>query len=171
MRDGFQFVVRIPFPVTEPKSLLVGSEVATIDYLRSRGFPVPRIFGYSTVADNPAGTAYICMELVQGTSLGDVWFDLSEQEQRVVITNLVQLESKLFALDFPASGSLYYCDDVPDEYPRIPIEHDAASANGEKHFCIGPDTSFRLWFGKRLKLQVERGPCKYTCPTISNGTA
>ncbi|KAH2984236.1 hypothetical protein KXV25_001497 [Aspergillus fumigatus] len=55
MRDGFQFVARIPYPVTEPKSLLVASEVATIDFLRSHGIPVPKIYGYSAVADNPAG--------------------------------------------------------------------------------------------------------------------
>lgn len=171
MRDGFQFVARIPFPVTEPKSLLIASEVATMDYLRLHGFPIPRVFGYSTVADNPAGTEYILMELVTGTNLGDVWFDLSEQGQKAIIENLVQLEAKLMALRFPASGSLYYCDDLPDKYPRILIQHDSttntnATTNtsseneNSKQFCIGPDTSFRLWFGKRLNLNVERGPCK-----------
>jgi len=162
MQDGFQFVARIPFPVTEPKALLIGSEVATMDYLRSHGLPIPRVFGYSTITDNPAGTEYIFMELVQGTSLGNVWFDLSEQQQTTIITNLVQLESKLLALKFPAGGSLYYSDDLPDKYPRIPLENETTSTveDSKRQFCIGPDTSFRLWFGKRLTLDVERGPCK-----------
>jgi hypothetical protein len=30
MRDGFQMVARIPYPMTEPKHLLVASEVATM---------------------------------------------------------------------------------------------------------------------------------------------
>lgn len=160
MRDGFKFVARIPFPVTQPKSLLIASEVATMDYLRLQGLPIPRVFGYSTTADNPAGTEYIFMELVTGTNLGDVWFDLSEQEQTTVITNLVQLESKLMNLHFPASGSLYYSSDLPDDCPQIPIQpgSSASKQSGEKQFCIGPDTSFRLWFGKRLHLRVERGP-------------
>lgn len=168
MRDGFQFVARIPFPVTEPKTLLIANEVATMDFLRSHGFPIPKVFGYSTVADNPAGTEYIFMELVTGTNLGEIWFDLSEQEQKTIITNLVQLESKLMALRFPASGSLYYCDDLPSNHPRILIQHESesettpsnATNENPKQFCIGPDTSFRLWFGKRLNLNVERGPCK-----------
>src|ERR1700733_12339148 len=42
MRDGFQFAGRIPYPVTEPKDLVVASEVATMDFLRSHGIPVPK---------------------------------------------------------------------------------------------------------------------------------
>ncbi|KAJ5379285.1 hypothetical protein N7509_012404 [Penicillium cosmopolitanum] len=169
MRDGFQFVARIPFPVTEPKSLLIANEVATMDFLRSHGFPIPRVFGYSTAADNPAGTEYIFMELVTGTNLGDVWFNLSEQEQTTIITNLVQIESKLMALRFPASGSLYYCDDLPNTYPRILIQPSNANNENSKQFCIGPDTSFRLWFGKRLNLNVERGPYQDCFAALTTG--
>ncbi|KAJ5568609.1 hypothetical protein N7450_011095, partial [Penicillium hetheringtonii] len=173
MQDGFQFVARIPFPVTEPKALLIGSEVATMDYLRSHGLPIPRVFGYSTITDNPAGTEYIFMELVQGTSLGDVWFDLSEQQQTTIITNLVQLESKLLALKFPAGGSLYYSDDLPDKYPRVPLENETTSTmeDSKRQFCIGPDTSFRLWFGKRLTLDVERGPYRDSFAALTAGAS
>jgi aminoglycoside phosphotransferase (APT) family kinase protein len=80
MRKGFQFVARIPYPVTEPKSLVVASEVATINFLRSHGIPVSKMFGYSAVASNSAGTEYIFMELVQGQNLGDIWFTLSEED-------------------------------------------------------------------------------------------
>ncbi|KAB8277333.1 kinase-like domain-containing protein [Aspergillus minisclerotigenes] len=154
MRDGFQFVARIPYPVTEPKFLVVASEVATIDFLRSHGIPVPKIFGYSAVADNSAGTEYIFMELVQGQNLGDIWFTLSEQERITLVTKLVQLESRLFGLRFPASGSLYYYDDLPaHDYPVI-----VPSPNSTCRFCIGPDTSLGLWYEKRLNLSVERGP-------------
>ncbi|BAE61694.1 unnamed protein product [Aspergillus oryzae RIB40] len=158
MRDGFQFVARIPYPVTEPKFLVVASEVATIDFLRSHGIPVPKIFGYSAVADNPAGTEYIFMELVQGQNLGDIWFTLSEQERITLVMKLVQLETRLFGLQFPASGSLYYYDDLPaHDYPAI-----VPSPSSTRRFCIGPDTSLGLWYGKRLNLSVERGPCKKT---------
>lgn len=157
MRNGFQFVARIPYPVTEPKFLVVASEVATIDFLRSHGIPVPKIFGYSAVADNSAGTEYIFMELVQGQNLGDIWYTLSEQERITLVTKLVQLESRLFALRFPASGSLYYYDDLPaHDCPAI-----VPSPSSTRRFCIGPDTSLGLWYGKRLDLSVERGPCKY----------
>jgi hypothetical protein len=42
MCDGFQFVGRIPYPITEPKHLVVASEVATMDFLRSHDIPVPK---------------------------------------------------------------------------------------------------------------------------------
>lgn len=155
-RDGFQFVARIPYPVTEPKSLLVASEVATIDFLRSHGMPVPKVFGYSAVADNSAGTEYIFMEFVQGINLGDIWYTLSGQERRTIVSKLVQLESRLFGLQFPASGSLYYCDDLPKIDGRIIVP----SPSSARLFCIGPDTSLALWYGKRLDLPVERGPCE-----------
>jgi len=157
MRNGFQFVARIPYPVTEPKYLVVASEVATIDFLRSHGIPVPKIFGYSAVADNSAGTEYIFMELVQGQNLGDIWYTLSERERITLVTKLVQLESRLFALRFPASGSLYYYDDLPDQDYRVIVP----SPSSTRHFCIGPDTSLGLWYGKRFGLSVERGPCKF----------
>lgn len=89
-----------------------------MDFLRSHGLPVPIIFGYSAVADNPAGTEYI-MELVQGKNLGDVWYTLSEQARRTIVTKLVHLEPRLFGLRFPASGILYYCDDLPDQGNQI----------------------------------------------------
>lgn len=157
MRDGFQFVARIPYPVTEPKFLVVASEVATMDFMRAHGIPVPKVFGYSADADNSAGTEYIFMELVQGKNLGDVWYTLSEQERKTMVTELVQLEARLFGLRFPASGSLYYYDDLRDRDSRIVT----LSPDSTHRFCIGPDTSLRLWYGKRLNLSVERGPCKY----------
>ncbi|KAF3394555.1 Endochitinase B1 [Penicillium rolfsii] len=153
-RDGFQYIARIPYPVTEPISLLIASEVATIDFLRSYGIPVPEIFGYSAVADNSAGTGYIVMELVQGRNLDDVWYTLSGQERRTLLSNLVQLESRLFGLQFPASGSLYYCDDLPKNEGRIIVP----SPSSTRPFCIGPDTSLALWYGKRRELAAERGP-------------
>ncbi|KAJ5389122.1 uncharacterized protein N7496_000190 [Penicillium cataractarum] len=45
MRDRFQLFARIPYPVTEPKFLVVASEVASLDFLRSHGIPVPKVFG------------------------------------------------------------------------------------------------------------------------------
>ena len=52
MHDGFRMVARIPYQLTEPKYHLVASEVATMDFLRSSGLPIPEIYGYSPVADN-----------------------------------------------------------------------------------------------------------------------
>ncbi|KXG47261.1 Aminoglycoside phosphotransferase [Penicillium griseofulvum] len=123
MRDGYQFVARIPYPATEPKSLVVASEVATLDFLRTYGIPVPKVFGYSAVADNCAGTEYIFIEYVQGKSLGDV----CHSRVSVPLPGLTQ------------------------------------------RFCIGPDTSLKLSYGKRLNLSVKRGPYRDPLAVLTTG--
>lgn len=164
MRDGFQFVGRIPYSATEPKQLIVASEVATIDFLRSHGIPVPRIYSYSTTSKNAAGTEYMFMELVRGTNLGDIWFDLSGKARINVVKKLVELESRLFSLSFPASGSLYYTNDLPAGFNKIDIP--TADSTCEEQLCIGPDTRLGLWHGKRLNLETDRGPCTYHCCSL-----
>lgn len=159
MHDGFQFVGRIPYPATEPKRLVIASEVATMDFLRMNGIPVPKIYGYSTTSENLAGTEYIFMELVRGSNLGDIWFDLSEKARITVVTRLVELESRLFTLPFPASGSLYYAKDLGVETEKIALL--TSETSPESCFCVGPDTRLSLWYGRRSQLDVDRGPCKY----------
>lgn len=159
MRGGLQFVGRIPYPVIQPKNLAIASEVATMDFLRACGIPIPKIYRYSTTSENDAGTEYIFMELVRGTNLGDIWFTMSEKARITIVTKLVELESRLFALRFPAFGSLYYAKDLPTSSNKVLVP--TADSAPEMRFCIGPDTTFGLWYGKRLGLQIDRGPCTY----------
>ena len=98
--------------MTVPKYYAVASEVATIEYLRSRGIPAPQIYGYSTDSDNAAGTPYILMEFIQGSKLSEVWPSLGDQEVISVVRQLTQLESKMMSLPFPAGGSLYFTKDL-----------------------------------------------------------
>ncbi|CBX97314.1 predicted protein [Plenodomus lingam JN3] len=91
MHDGFKFVGRNPYPVTEPKHLIVASE------LRRRILLAPNIF---------------FMGLVDGTNLGDIWVDLSKKARITVVTKLVE---------FPASDSLYYTKDLPAEYKKVDV--------------------------------------------------
>ncbi|KAE8366366.1 kinase-like domain-containing protein [Aspergillus caelatus] len=156
MKDGSQLIARIPYPVTEPKYFVVASEVATLDYLRLHDIPVPKVFGYSATSDNAAGTEYIFMEYIRGRDLGDLWFDLSEDACSTIIKNIVDLEARLFRLRFPASGSLYYTTDLHSKIDKPPVLIEDPPSNGR--FSIGPDTTLRMWFGKRCELQVDRGP-------------
>ena len=39
VRDGFQMVARIPYPVTLPKYFAIANEVATMAFFRSFGLP------------------------------------------------------------------------------------------------------------------------------------
>jgi hypothetical protein len=153
LRDDFQMVARIPYPFTVPKFYTVASEVATMEFLRSSGFPVPKIYGYSSDSDNVAGTEYIFMEFVRGSRLSDVWSSLGEQEFISVVRHLTQLESSMMSLSFPAGGSLYFTKDLEKVATGLGVPPE------DDRFCIGPDTSLPLWYGRRSKLDVNRGPC------------
>ncbi|KAH7885399.1 protein kinase subdomain-containing protein PKL CAK Fmp29 [Phlebopus sp. FC_14] len=153
MRGGFQMVARIPHPATIPKYFAVASEVATMALLRSSGLPIPEVYGYSPAPDNAVETEYIFMEFIQGISLSDIWFDLGEGDIISISRQLAELESKMMLIAFPAGGSLYYTKDLEkvSGRPGIPLE--------DERFCVGPDTSLPLWYGRRSRLDVDRGPC------------
>ncbi|KIL65763.1 hypothetical protein M378DRAFT_76367 [Amanita muscaria Koide BX008] len=160
MRCGFRMVARIPYPVTIPKYFAVASEVATMAFLRSFGLPIPEVYGYSPTPNNAAGTEYIFMEFVQGTNLGDIWFDLGEGEIISISRQLAELESKMMSIAFPAGGSLYYTEDLENAAGSASWPTRPGITLEDKRFCIGPDTSLRLWFGRRSQLDLERGPYK-----------
>ncbi|KAF7290352.1 APH domain-containing protein [Mycena chlorophos] len=152
LRDGRQVVARIPYPIAVPHYYAVASEVATMEYQRSCGIPVPEIYGYSADANNVAGTPYIFMEFIHGPKLGDVWRSLGDDEVISVIRQLTQLESRMMSRPFPAGGSLYFTEDLEKFRPGlgVPLE--------DKRFCVGPDTKLALWYGRRTGLDVYRGP-------------
>jgi hypothetical protein len=153
MHDGFKMVARIPYPVLVPKNLVIASEVATMDFLRFSGLPIPEVYGYSPSSDNAAETEYIFTELVQGTRLTDIWFEIEEEDIISITRQLAELEAKMMSIAFPAGGSLYYAKDLEKEVGRsgIPLE--------DKRFCVGPDVRVPLWQGRRSQLNVDRGPC------------
>lgn len=90
------------------------------------------------------------MELARGKNLGDIWFDLSIEARITVVTSLVELESRLFSLTFPASGSLYHTKDIQPGLERVEVPIADSAYDG--HFCIGLDTSLSFWRGKRLNI-------------------
>ena len=153
MHDGFEMVARIPYPVTVPKFYAIASEVATMRFLRSSGLPVPEVYDYSPSSDNVAKTEYIFMEFIRGTKLSDVWMELEEPDIVSVLCQLVQLESRMMSIPFPAGGSLYYTNDLEKVAGRtgIPLN--------DERFCVGPDARLHMWYGRRSQLDVDRGPC------------
>ncbi|EKM79538.1 hypothetical protein AGABI1DRAFT_74635 [Agaricus bisporus var. burnettii JB137-S8] len=152
MHDGFEMVARIPYPVTVPKFYAIASEVATMRFLRSSGLPVPEVYDYSPSSDNAAKTEYIFMEFVRGVKLSDVWLEPQEPDIVSVLRQLVQLESQMMSIPFPAGGSLYYTSDLKKVAGRtgIPLN--------DEGFCVGPDARLHMWYGRRSQLDVDRGP-------------
>ncbi|KIK22004.1 hypothetical protein PISMIDRAFT_11881 [Pisolithus microcarpus 441] len=158
MRDGFRMVARIPYPAATPKYLAVASEAATLAFLRSNGLPTPEVYGYSPTPDNAAGTEYIFMQFIEGTNLTDVWSDLGEGDIISILRQLVELESKMVLMAFPAGGSLYFTEDLANVAGSAAGPRTPGVALKDKRFCVGPETSVPLWYGRRSQLDVDRGP-------------
>jgi hypothetical protein len=154
MRDGTSVLARMPYPSTLPRRLAVASEVATMDFVRAHDIPTPRVFAYAT-DENPVGSEYILMEKLPGRPIGEAWFDLSEQERLQVLHDIVKLELKMFNIQLPASGSIYYAGDLRQDTPKVSMPE----VDGQ--FCMGPYTGLRWWHGERGTLEIDRGPRKY----------
>lgn len=153
LRDEAQIIARLPYPVTQPKRLATASEVATMDLVRSHGIPVPRVYDYSADATNPVGAEYIIMEKVHGRPLGDVWYTMSEAQRTRVMTAIVDNEAKLFGIDLPGSGSVFYDSDLPQDMERAPLSSTDCKSRA---LCVGPDVSLGLWFAERSALRIQR---------------
>jgi hypothetical protein len=156
MRDGFQVIARLPYTSTTPKNYAMASEVATMDFMRSHGLPVPRILDYSTTTENSVGAEYMIMEKVSGKELGGIWYTMPEEERLRMIVEVVKIEALLFSIKIPAYGSIYYKHDLAAGTRNIDIE--VAGATGK--FCIGPDAHYKWWHEERSFLSVGRGPCE-----------
>ncbi|KZF25763.1 kinase subdomain-containing protein [Xylona heveae TC161] len=167
MKDGFQLIARLPYPSTQPKRLAVASEVATMDLIRSYGVPAPKIYGYSCDAHNPVGAEYILMEEAPGRLLGDIWFSLSEKDRIKILSEIVDNEAKLFKIDFPAYGSIFYDKDVPSGMGRETFQPSSSA----EPFCIGPDASFKFWFEERSALDIQRGPSMSAVEVLQRAAA
>ncbi|KAJ7646466.1 protein kinase subdomain-containing protein PKL CAK Fmp29 [Roridomyces roridus] len=164
MRDGFQMVARIPYDYTPAKYHSVASEAATMAFLRASGLPVPRVYGYSPVTDNAAGTEYIFMEHVSGTPLNLLWLNLDAADIVSIMRQAVQLEAQMMAIPFPAVGCLYYTKDLDKlGAPGIALE--------DANFSVGPDSRPHMWSGKRAELEVDRGPYKTAEAFLLGGAA
>lgn len=171
LRDGFKLVARIPYPILIPKAYTYASEVATMDFLRSKGLPIAEIYAYSFTPENEAQTEYTLMEYIEGTDLGDVWFNLEKDDIDSFMDQLAKLESIMMSISFPAGGSIYYARDLKQlsgsegiplegEDQDISLDEQAKRIPLQKErFCVGPDVSLPLWYGRREEMDAFRGPC------------
>jgi hypothetical protein len=96
-----------------------------------------------------------------------MWFDLEEDQIISLMDQLAKIESTMMSISFPAGGSIYYPNDLEElsgnvgiPVEGIPLDGQIDSISLQKdRFCIGPDVSVPLWYGRRKQLDVFRGPC------------
>ncbi|KAJ5950693.1 Mitochondria protein Fmp29 [Penicillium vulpinum] len=146
-KNGCEVIARIPTPVAGPPYYTTASEVATMNFLRAvLKLPVPEVLVYSISSDNPVGAEYILIERVEGESLSSRWLSLTTGEVKDIITQIADIERKIFDFYFPAYRSLYYKKDLNEDI-QIPIVED---------FCIGPVSPRQFWYNERSKTEIDR---------------
>ena len=153
--DGFEVITKMPYGISVPERLATASEVATMDFLRSKGLPVPQVHAWSADSKNPVGVEYIIMQKAPGKPLEDRWFHLTQKERVHLMESYTGLESKLFDLCLDAYGSIYFKEALPSKL-RLDL-HDPENTG---RFCIGPTTDYMFWLGRRDQLNIHRGPCQ-----------
>lgn len=157
-QDGMNVIVRLPYPSTIPREYGIVSEVATMEYLRLHGVPIPKVFDWNSSTDNKVQSEYIIMEKVQGKELEHTWYMMTAKERMAAVEKIVDIERMLFAIPFPASGSIYFKDSVGNRTTTIDLP--LAVNRKTDRFCIGPSTEFLWWYQRRDELAVNRGTCK-----------
>ena len=122
-----------------------------MDFLRSKGVPIPEVYVYSYTPENEAGMRYMLLEYVEGTDLSEEWFNLEKREIDSFTEQLARLESIMMSISFPAGGSIHYARDLKtlsgnqgipleEENEGIPLDEQIESISLEKgQFCLGPD--------------------------------
>lgn len=158
LQDDFELIAKIPYHIAQPSFFATASEAATLTFLRVQGIPVPEVYDYCATAENPVGTEYILMEKAVGVCLASKWEHLEDLDIRRIAHSFVELEQKLFQLRFSTIGSLYFKTDIaPSLQAPLYTEEHATEAT---QFCIGPIADYMFWYGRRARLQLNRGPWK-----------
>ncbi|OJD10857.1 hypothetical protein ACJ73_09674 [Blastomyces percursus] len=151
MDNDLEIIVKIPYSIAVPKRLATESEVATLDFLRSKGIPVPRVYAWCSQVENEVGSCW--------KSLRECWFGLTAKEQARLVTSYVELECKLFSFPFGSYGSIYYKDSLPQNLQAYLYAAGVKDEDGDTHrFCIGPTADYMFWRGKRAQFEINRGP-------------
>jgi hypothetical protein len=126
-----------------------------MDFLRTvLKIPVPEVFTYSTSSDNPVGAEYILMERVAGGSLSSRWLSLTTDEVKDIMTQLADIERRIFDFPVPAHGSLYHKRTLMGKlrYPSRTISISAVwlvdnfgtTNEAQRKLTVGPVCSYLL---------------------------
>ncbi|KAL9104654.1 MAG: hypothetical protein Q9163_000397 [Psora crenata] len=159
MDDGFEVIAKLPYSLTVPKHFTTESEVATLDFLSSKGIPVPRVYAWSSEGDNAVGSEYIIMEKAPGQPLESRWFSLTQKERVRLVTSFVEIERKMFSFTLGCYGSLYYKGRLPSHLQADLYGPETLDESGDtSRFCIGPTTDYMFWRGRHAQLDLNRGP-------------
>lgn len=126
--------------------------------------PVPRVFTWSSNAQNPIGAEYILMEKAAGIQLRYVWPPMDIKARLPVVKALARYQKLWSSTTFRGIGSLYYAEDMRG-CKAVPCVY--TNGKGEQiqdsRYMIGPCTGRKFSDDGRSVVSFDRGPCKSPC--------
>ncbi|KAH7930416.1 hypothetical protein BV22DRAFT_1191246 [Leucogyrophana mollusca] len=163
--DGVQWVARVPIASWSPMlERAMRSDMTALKLITTRtSLPVPAIYDFSPVQDNPLGRPYTLMSRVKGTQLAKLWFDpewFTPEHRRNVFHSIAENMAQLKILEFPAIGSL---EEAPGDLPRVgPLlpSLDEITENEEPSMLVprGPYTTVHSYIMSEISTQIASAP-------------
>lgn len=164
MDTGVEVLAKLPFPNAGPRRLSTASEVATMEFLRSRfALPIPKVLAWNASSTNPVGWEYIVMEKCYGSMFGQHVDDVSHSPN--VVSSLARMQRDIASVRFSRFGSLYFKEDVDEQLQALPLYAPGVPEDDySQRFRIGPTVDRQFYRGNRVGMDIDRGPCKSAAP-------
>ncbi|KAL4886604.1 kinase-like domain-containing protein [Aspergillus karnatakaensis] len=161
MDDGAQVVGKVPNPNAGPAHYVTASEVATIDFMRTRlQTPVPKVLAWSSRADaTPVQAEYIIMEKAPGVQLSTVWPRMERDQRKELLKSIAEYQKVWMSLSLNKYGSLYYSSDVAGSKGCTTTDENECETEDDR-FTVGPATGREFIEFGRMALEFDRGPWK-----------
>jgi hypothetical protein len=123
--------------------------------------PAPKVYAWSSNAENPVGAEYIIMEKVAGIQLDRVWPTMDIKDRFTVVKAIAGYQKSWLSTSFPHIGALYYAQDIRNCRPFgcVYTNHDGVEIN-DSRFLIGPCTGREFIDDGRASVIFDRGPCE-----------
>ena len=141
-------------------------DLFTLDFLaKNTSLPIPHVHASSCSLDNPLSRPYTLMPCLEGTPLGNLWFDpvwMTDQRRQRVFESLALAMSQLSSFTFPKIGDL-----VPDPEtgcatigPIYPSTEEISDEGATSEDALGPYDSTYDFLLDGIRRQSE---CANSC--------
>ena len=172
-----QYILRVPvlpdFRKSDGACEAIENDAVILDYLADK-LPVPRVKTYSVHKNNAMNKPYTIQTKLSGTSLDNVWDELSVADKMAITDQFVELLAKIQSIEFPTAGTFAANPSLPPSTsdstigatPSIEIFHedveediDDPSMQELKHDRAGSDLKALLtshikgWMAQESKVE------------------
>ncbi|KAF7114419.1 hypothetical protein CNMCM5793_008723 [Aspergillus hiratsukae] len=122
------------------------------------GTSVPKVFSWSSMADNAVGAEYILMENVRGVQLSQIWNRLDVKLQFEIVRKVALYQDSWAQTHFSQYGSLYYKQDLGHLTPSLRYTGRDGQHVVHDRFAVGPSISRQNIDDGRIEFDFDRGP-------------